>query len=290
MDEILPPLVLNYCPRVQFGSKVRWDIAEDDIVLEVGHVKYVQLRKTGVNYGFSRIVHASTGDNFDKKEWSLSKSNGYKELQTLRNEAQMAEFEASEKQKLPSWQQATAKVKATPRVTRTLIQQRRTEKSVIVVGVPGVNGKQPMDVEFLRPVCPGDELACKLCVDTLQHLVSFIVDSSFNNDLKRSSRQLDLPKGTKRQGGKYVVKVPDEFVGHVVARTGRKSRRTQLVDSLDQAMHVMEGTFVSAADEAEEADEADELSQADEAGALMPADEGGTASEPSDHAGAVHAF
>ncbi len=66
MDEILPPLVLNYCPRVQFGSRVRWDIAEDDIVLEVGHDKYVQLRKTGVNYGFSRIVHAFTGDNFDK--------------------------------------------------------------------------------------------------------------------------------------------------------------------------------------------------------------------------------
>ena len=228
-------LTFSLAPRLALG-KAKWDVHDEDIIMRRGEDSFVQLRKGGLNYGFPRLVYAAIGSVFDKRDWSLSKSNGYKKLQELRNEAQRDELNNGELAKLPVWQRATAQPKKNTSQSRDQIKAAREGRSVMTIHVPGGNGKPDMAVEMLRPALKGDELVCKLCPTTLRFVIDFIAEMGFDDDLKRASTEPGLPKGAKRKGNTSIIKLPDGFSSN----EGKRSRKSLIVPSKEAAEQALE--------------------------------------------------
>ena len=79
-------LIMVHGPSLSFAdAKGKGNVQHGDIVHEQDDLKFVELRKTGRNYGFPRLVYSQLGYEPDKKEWSLAASKGFQDLKDLRN-------------------------------------------------------------------------------------------------------------------------------------------------------------------------------------------------------------
>ena len=230
-------LTLVWKPQLLIG-KAKWDIALEDIVHDCGEDKYVQ---GGMSLGFTRLVYAMLDHEPDKKEFTTSASEGYRELQSLRNEAQRKELEEKVVEKLPEWQRATAAKSEKPkRCSRTEQEKQRAAKDVMEVEVPGVDDKPARLIKMLRPVLNGDELICLLDTVSLMHILRFIADKRIDKNLKRQGPLEDAPKGTKRKGDQYLIKLPEGAIEEArQSSEASKIPRSKTVSSIDACRQVI---------------------------------------------------
>ena len=200
-------LTLEYSAVLKFDSgKSKWDVKLADYVNIDGQPdnSFVKLRRCGLNFGFPRLVFEHIGkDKTERSEFTLAASIGYMNIQHLRNEAQRADLQAGMIASLPEWQRASAKIRPKRESRCAKIHQSKGFLSVII---PAVGGHPAMPVDIARPLCSTDDLVVRMDEKGIEHIIRFIADGAFDADIKRSSRNPDLPKGVYKRGNAFVVR------------------------------------------------------------------------------------
>ena len=224
---LVMPLALNFVPTFNLeGSKAEWKVHHSELI-ELNGTQYVELKKGKCNHhGFPRLVY--TMAELDDKDWSLTSSIGYKELQSLRNEAQRAALTSAQLEALPTWQRASAKLKP-KRTSRCKLKELSEHRGVLTINVPGANGTATKAIEVITPVYSAEDIRVKLDVQTVMHVLAFIVDRGFDMDLKRQPRDPELPKGVYKRNGKYIVRL-----------TPTADKKYKTVDTVDEAKDALE--------------------------------------------------
>ncbi len=232
-------LSLSWKPTFAYGTECKWEVPDKDII-EMEGTKFVQLRQGGVCYGFPRLVlHEASRREIEfgpKARWSLSSSKGYKVIQKLRNDAQSEELLS----KLPEWQRATAKPRATKRPKEKANGKAKHDvsRSSISIEVPGVEGDPPQAVRVVRPMYAHEELRVELDAVLIHHIVKFLAESGFDALGRKRERDPEVPKGVHRRKIKGDGCEVDKFI---VTAKGSSNRRSKLLSSLESAVIEQEG-------------------------------------------------
>ena len=75
------------------------------------------------------------------------------------------------------------------------IKQKRDERFSIIINAPGVKNKPPKDVNVIHSALPFEDLACELATDVLEHVIAFIIDQGFDEDLQRGKKKTQIFPG-----------------------------------------------------------------------------------------------
>ena len=100
---------------------------------------------------------------------------------------------------------------------------------MLTINVPGANGTATKAIEVITPVYSAEDIRVKLDVQTVMHVLAFIVDRGFDMDLKRQPRDPELPKGVYKRNGKYIVRL-----------TPTADKKYKTVDTVDEAKDALE--------------------------------------------------
>ena len=128
-------------------GQAKWEV-DNHHVVEVGDTLFVKLPRPAA--GFSKLVFHKC-DQVPKplpRNYSLTASLGYIELQKQRNQKQSEDLLAQDREQIPSLFQAAANQRKKRRTTREGLQELRSKPEAIELNVDG------MTVKVLRPVHP----------------------------------------------------------------------------------------------------------------------------------------
>ena len=102
--------------------------------------QFVQLQKTGTQYGFARLCASQMIE--PSCEITLTTSSGYDYILKKRNEIHNEQLKETTLAKLPTWQRETASFKR-QRLTREKMSAEKTQRTVLHVPVPSVSANLP---------------------------------------------------------------------------------------------------------------------------------------------------
>ena len=150
------------------AGKAKWEVDNNHIV-EVGESLFVKLPRSAA--GFSKLVFHKC-DQVPKplpRNYSLTASLGYIELQKLRNEKQSEDLLAQDQDIVPALFQQCAAPPKKKRATRQILQDMRSKPEALELDIEGV------PVKVLRPVHPRDDLCVELCAASIARVIAFLL-------------------------------------------------------------------------------------------------------------------
>lgn len=172
-------------------GEAKWEV-DNNHVVEVGESLFVKLPRSAA--GFAKLVFHKC-DQVPKplpRNYSLTASLGYIELQKLRNEKQSEDLLAQDQESVPAVFQHCAAPPKKKRATRQSLQEMRSKPQALELDIEGV------PVKVLRPVHPRDDLCVELCAASIAHVIAFLQASGFSEgNMQKQRRQLspDVPAG-----------------------------------------------------------------------------------------------
>ena len=220
-------MVLSFLPTLRgVDGKAKWELRDEDL-LQVDGVQFVRLKRTGVNYGFPRLVKERIAliDEMAANSWSLSTSTGYNNMMATRNRLHEEHMRSVRLQALPAWQRATAKVQM--RNPRSVLKELAEHREVMSIEVPDAGGGSPVPIVMLRPLTFSEGLIVRLDVQNLEHILAYIIAQGFDDDLKPPSRDSQMPRGILKRGEKYLVK------------RSHGNKRSKMASTYDEALDLL---------------------------------------------------
>ena len=179
-------------------GEAKWEVDNNHIV-EVGESLFVKLPMSAA--GFSNLVFHKC-DQVPKplpRNYSLTASLGYIELQKLRNEKQSDDLLAQDQASVPAlFQQCAAPPQKKKRASRQILQEMRSKPEALELDVDGV------PVKVLRPVHPRDDLCVELCAASIARVIAFLQASGFSEGNMQKQRR-SLPPRTSRRLRRHII-------------------------------------------------------------------------------------
>ena len=172
----------------------------------------------------------------------------------IRNELQLLDFAKPTCELFPD---APASSKSTKRRRRSAakIKELRQQPAIVIMTVPGFDGKHPLDVRTLRPVNPRDDITGLMDAETLDHVFGFIRHSGITPEslMKRPYKSFEepVPKGIWRRGDMFCVQVGGKY---------RRARTLEDAVQLATALAIDDG---EPADDGQNIEDADPMAIAD---------------------------
>ena len=242
----------------------KWEV-DNNCVVDVGGALYVKLPRSAT--GFSKLVFHKC-DQVPKplpRNYSLTASIGYTELQQQRNQRQSDDLVAQDRQNLPCLFQACAAAPKKQRTTRKHIQDMRSKPDAIEIVIDGVS------VKVLRPVHPRDDLCVEMTVASVGVVVKYLQTNGFcEGNMRKHRRYLhpDVPAGAwhrrSKKGTEHYVVPTKTAEGKIKYRTFADVDELRAAVANDMTAQVESDAEANGGPGSEDADVAVEAEVADQ--------------------------
>ena len=186
------PVVVETTYNIMLDASPPWRVASD-LVKVVNGTTFVKLRPWDPT--FCRLVAHNIVDLPKRVRPSLAQCDGFQSLLKLRNDS-TPEFQDIENPSTTgsrlfgdSTSQKAKKKPKLPRMNAAKLQELRENPVLLEVAVPGVGEGPTLNITFIKPAHPCDEMCIRMDPDSLEHVVAFIRAGGLDLDGLTTKRQ-----------------------------------------------------------------------------------------------------